>query len=124
MNGLIQQIITSNYYERINNDMPYYSFENIKTGEIEEHLLTFEEYDDFVALNPQLQRTYTKMNLVSGVGEVKTDDLFKDEVLGRIGEHHAGTEMGDRYGKKSAKEVKTRAAVDKWKKKREYDSNK
>ena len=74
----------------------------------------------------QLQRSYTKMNLVSSVGgrTEKVDDLFKDEVLGRIGEHHAGTEMANRYGSKSIKEVKTRAAVDKWKKKREYDPNK
>lgn len=106
--------------------MPLYSFENIKTGETEEIFLSLSEYDDFVASNPQLQRSYTKMNLVSSVGgrTEKVDDLFKDEVLGRIGEHHAGTEMANRYGSKSIKEVKTRAAVDKWKKKREYDPNK
>ena len=106
--------------------MPIYSFENTKTGEMEDHMLSISEYDDFVAANPQLQRTYTQVNFVSGtsMSEIKTDDLFKDEVLGRIGEHHAGTAMGDRYGKKSTKEIKTKQAVEKWKKKREYDPNK
>ena len=104
--------------------MPLYSFENTETGEEVDIMLSLAEYDDFMADHPHLTRTYTKMNLVSGTGGIKTDDLFKDEVLGRIGNHHSTTEMGDRYGSKSIKEVKTRQAVEKWRKKRSADPNK
>ena len=104
--------------------MPLYSFENTETGEQVEFTISLADYDSFMADNPHLTRTYTKMNLASGVGGIKTDDLFQDEVLGRIGEHHKGTAMGDRYGSKSIKEVKTKQVVEKWKKKRSADSNK
>ena len=104
--------------------MPLYSFENTETGEEVDIMVSLADYDDFMANNPHLIRTYTKMSLASGVGGIKTDDLFQDEVLGRIGEHHKGTAMGDRYGSKSIKDVKTKQVVEKWKKKRSADPNK
>ena len=104
--------------------MPIYTFENTKTGEVFDEMMSMSDHDDYLAKNPHIQRVYNKINLVGATGGIKTDDLFKDEVLGRIGEHHKNTEMGDRYGNKSAKEVKTRQVVEKWKKKRSVDPNK
>ena len=44
--------------------MPLYSFENTETGEEVDIMVSLADYDDFMANNPHLIRTYTKMNLV------------------------------------------------------------
>ena len=56
--------------------MPLYSFENTETGEEVDIMVSLADYDDFMANNPHLIRTYTKMNLVR--------DSF-----GRTGNHSA-----------------------------------
>jgi len=38
--------------------MPTYDFENIDTGEVEEHVFKMSEYDNFIKDNPQLKRVY------------------------------------------------------------------
>jgi len=104
--------------------MPIYTFENTDTGEVFDEMMSISAREQYLADNPHLQQVYNKVNFAGMVGGVKTDDLFKDEVLGRIGDHHVGTEMHDRYGKKTIKEVKTKQAIDKWRKKRSADPNK
>ena len=84
--------------------MPIYTFENKTTGEV------------YTESMPMAER-------VGMVGGIKNDGGW-NEVMSRIGEHHKGTEMGDRFGSKSIKEVKTRNAVEKWRRKRAADKNK
>ena len=43
--------------------MPMYDFENIKTGEIEEHMVKLAEYDQFIKDNPDLKRVYTPVGI-------------------------------------------------------------
>ena len=90
--------------------MPIYTFENKTTGEV---------YTESMPI----RQLVTLPNHVGMVGGIKNDGGW-NEVMSRIGEHHKGTEMGDRFGSKSIKEVKTRNAVEKWRRKRAADKNK
>ena len=60
----------------------------------------------------------TGFGIVSSVGQLdsKIDDGFKD-VLSKISDAHPHSALADRYRKRGAKEAKTKAALDKIKKK-------
>jgi hypothetical protein len=48
--------------------------------------------------------------------------LVHQEQLARIGEANPNSKLGEQYGAKSVKAVKTRDAVEKWRKKRAADT--
>ena len=96
--------------------MPLYTFVDTNTGEHFERLLSMAAREEFLKENPHIQSTILKApGVVSGVGGIKNDGGW-NETLSRIAEHHPGSALNDRYVKKTAKEVKTSQAVDKWRK--------
>ena len=103
--------------------MPTYTLQNKKTGEMWQVLCSYNEMKE--KLNDKIELVPVMPNIVSGVGNLhsKTDDGWKEN-LARMGEAQANTPLGERYGSKSIKDVKTRQAVDKWRKKRAADKNK
>ena len=103
--------------------MPFYTFENKTTGEVYTESMPMAERESYLKNNPNIRQLVTLPNHVGMVGGIKNDGGW-NEVMSRIGEHHKGTEMGDRFGSKSIKEVKTRNAVEKWRRKRAADKNK
>ena len=96
--------------------MPSYTFRDNKTGK---------EWDDFMSIS-EMETVIKKkhislvpqaINIVSSVGQVdsKTDSGFKDH-LSRIAEKHPTSPLGERYRRRGVKESKTKAVLDKHRK--------
>ena len=94
--------------------MPSYDFLNTETGEVEEHTMSYTKLDEFKENNPHLKQQILGAPLtVGGVGDrVKVDGGFND-VLKKVASNHIDSPMGERYHRKSSKEVKTRETIKK-----------
>ena len=100
--------------------MPTYNFINEDTGEIFEKVMRMGDREDFLASNPTIrQLPPDRMNIVSGnnYAGLKNDGGFNEQ-MSRIADAHPTSAIASQYGDKSAKAVKTRQAVEKWRKKR------
>ena len=97
--------------------MPIYTFRNKKTGEEWEDLMSISEMETFTKKR-NIQLVPTSVGIVSSVGQLdsKIDGGFKD-VLHKISDPHPHSDLADRYGKKTAKQAKSKAALDNIKKK-------
>ena len=94
--------------------MPTYRFENTKTGEIYEELMSIAEMETYKKKKHINLLPPTQMNIVSSVGQIdsKTDSGWKDH-LSRIAEKHPTSDLGQRYRRQGTKEAKTRSIVNK-----------
>ncbi len=94
--------------------MPAYDFLNTETNEVEEHIMSYTKLDEFKKNNPHLKQQILGAPMtVGGTGDrVKVDGGFND-VLQKIGSNHVDSPMGERYHRKSSKEVKTRETIKK-----------
>ena len=93
--------------------MPLYSFLNTETGEEFESFMSMSAREEYLKTNPTIQSVVTSAAIVSGVSITgKVPDGFK-EVLSKISESHKSSEVANRHGKRSAKEIKTKQFVDK-----------
>lgn len=96
--------------------MPTYTFINTKTGHAWEERLSISEMEEYLKENPHIEQRHTALNIVSGVGGIKTDNGFK-EVLQKVAHAHPMSELAREHGSKSHKDVKIRNTVEKVKKK-------
>jgi hypothetical protein len=97
--------------------MPLYDFIDLETGEVFEELFKIAEKSDFLQDNPQIKQIMIKPPMiVSGVGGIKNDDGFND-LMKKIASENPDTPFGQSISNsgRSAKQVKTSAAVKKWK---------
>ena len=95
--------------------MPTYKFKNMTTGEEFEEFFTISGREEFLKDNPHIQQTPSMFGIAGGTGDrIKNDSGWKEN-LSRIAEAHPGSELADRYGKKSTKEIKTRQVLKKHK---------
>lgn len=99
--------------------MPTYKFLNRETGEIFEDFLTISRKKELIEKNPHIEQLVNGAPaIVSASGSNKVPDGFK-EVLSKVAEAHPESVVGDRYRRKSIKEVRTKQIVDnhysKWK---------
>jgi hypothetical protein len=93
--------------------MPTYDFLNTETGELVEYQMSWRDLEDFRLNNPHLKQQISAPNLVGGTGDrVKPDSGF-NEVMSKIASNNIDTPLGERYHRKSAKEVKTRDTIQK-----------
>lgn len=93
--------------------MPTYDFLNTETGELVEYQMSWRDLEDFRLNNPHLKQQISAPNLVGGTGDrVKPDSGFQ-EVMSKIASNNIDTPLGERYHRKSAKEVKTRDTIQK-----------
>ena len=92
--------------------MPTYRFENTKTGEEWEEMMTFSEMEQFKKQKHINLLPPTQMNIVGSVGQIdsKTDSGWKDH-LNRIAEKHPESNLGKRYRRQGVKESKTKAVL-------------
>lgn len=63
--------------------MPVYTFKRKSTGEIFNQEMRVSEQDSFLIENPDLEVVIKPVKIVSGVGDIKIDNGFRD-VLKRI----------------------------------------
>lgn len=93
--------------------MPLYSFLNTETGEEFESFMSISAREEYLKTNPTIHAVMTAAAIVSGVSLTgKVPDGFK-EVLSKISESHKSSEVANRHGKRSSKEIKTKQLVDK-----------
>ena len=94
--------------------MPTYNFRNNETGEEWEEFFTMSGKDSFLEQNPDIKQTPSMFSIsASGTGDrIKTDSGWKEN-LSRIAEAHPNTPLGDKYNKKSTKDIKTRQVLKK-----------
>ena len=97
--------------------MPTYRFENKETGEVWEELMMISEMEQFIKQDHIELLPPTQMNIVSSVGQIdsKTDSGWKDH-LNRIAEKHPESPLGQRYRRQGVKESKTKAVINKHRK--------
>ena len=89
--------------------MPIYTFENTKTGEVYDDMMSIAEKEEFLKKNKHIEQKLTTINISSGVrgmGNMKNDGGWKDN-LSRIAEAHPTSELANTHRKRSIKEVKT-----------------
>jgi hypothetical protein len=99
--------------------MPTYTFENKDTGEAFEVDMRIAELDQYKEDNPNLQQIIVRAPAVVGglgSGGVKPGGGL-DEVFAKAAEAHPDTPLGQRYGKKSIKDIKTKQVIEKHRKK-------
>jgi len=94
--------------------MPTYEFENTKTGEQFEDMMTISEKEDYLKKNPHIHQIYTRLNIVSGVNTSNKTDSGWKENLSRIAEAHPNSALAKEHGsRKSIKQVKTEQVLNK-----------
>jgi len=87
--------------------MPTYQFLDTETNEEFEVLMKISEREEYLKNNPQIQQIVSAPALVTGVSTSnKIPDGFK-EVLSKVAEKHPNSSVGQRYGKKTIKQIKT-----------------
>jgi len=92
--------------------MPTYTFQDTETGEVFDKILKISEKDNFLKDNPNLKSLVTGINIVAGVGSIKSDSGWKEN-LSRIAEAHPRSALAERHGNKSIKDIKTKQVVEK-----------
>jgi hypothetical protein len=96
--------------------MATYTFRNKETNEIFDHSMRMSDYDSYMESNPTIERYYEPgdaMNIVSGVGGIKTDGGFK-EVLSKVAEAHPNSELASRTLSRSVRESQIDRVVNKY----------
>jgi hypothetical protein len=89
--------------------MAKYTFLNTLSNDVEEHIVRISDYDSFMKDNPHLQRYFDSsdvLNIVGGVGGIKTDSGFK-EVLSKVAEAHPNSQLANKTVSRTAAQVKT-----------------
>jgi|TARA_R110000868_G_scaffold9000_3_gene45572 hypothetical protein len=97
--------------------MPLYDFRDNTSGEIVERLVKYADLDQFALDNPNLEKMVSAPMIVGGVDGLRKTDGGFNEVISKIAARNPDTPLGREVNSRSAKEVKTQAAVDKWKSK-------
>ena len=92
--------------------MPTYTFHNKTTGVVEDIMLKISEKEQYLKDNPDVEQVHTGINIVAGVGSIKSDSGWKEN-LSRIAEAHPRSALADRHGNKSIKDIKTKQVVEK-----------
>jgi hypothetical protein len=87
--------------------MPTYRFIDTKTSEVFESFMKISEREKYLNDNPHIETVVTAPAIVSSSGgspDQKAGDGWK-EVLSKVAEAHPSSTVGERYYKKSIKEV-------------------
>ena len=92
--------------------MPVYTFLNKKTKKEYDEMMSIAEMEEYLDKNKHITQVLKGLNIVSGVGSIKQDGGWKDN-LSRIAEAHPNSPLADRYGKKDIKKIKTQQALEK-----------
>jgi predicted nucleic acid-binding Zn ribbon protein len=90
--------------------MPIYTFLNKKTGKEFDDMMTIAEMESYLEKNKHITQVLKGLNIVSGVGSIKQDSGWKEN-LSRIAEAHPQSALAQRYGKKGIKQIKTEQAL-------------
>ena len=93
--------------------MPTFTFRNTDTGEEFEDLITNARREELLEKNPHIKQMPTMFSMASAVGDRIKNDAGWNEVLSKAAESYPASELGQRYGKQSTKQIKTNAVMEK-----------
>lgn len=95
--------------------MPTFNFLDTETNEVFEDFLTNSRKQDLLEKNPHIKQLPNTFGIVTITGSLdsKTDNTWK-EVLSKISEAHPESELANRYGDKSSKQIKTKEILNKY----------
>jgi hypothetical protein len=71
--------------------VPIYQFENLETNQIEDHMMSYTKYDEFVENNKHLRRIFNAPSFISGIDN-RPDSGFR-EVLKNIKKNNIGSDI-------------------------------
>jgi len=99
--------------------MPIYTFENTKTGEVFDDMMSIADMEKYLKKNKHIKQKLTTINIVGGVQGItyKNDGGWNDN-LQRIADAHPTSALAQRHKKKSIKEIKTEQVIQKHRKRR------
>jgi hypothetical protein len=95
--------------------MPTYSFFNKETEEFFDKFMSYSEREAYLKNNSNIEPVLTAASIVSGVSsssQHKVPDGFK-EVLSKVAEAHPTSQVAEKHGKRSIKQIKTDQVVKK-----------
>jgi len=100
--------------------MPIFNFRNINTAEVIEKVMPYKEKVKFLEDNDDWVGIITSApRMISGIRNSDpsaNSDGAWTEVMSKVAEAHPNSSVGERYGKKSIKDVKTKAVIEKHRK--------
>ena len=104
--------------------MPTYTFFNKRTKKEFDEMMSISEMEEYVKKNKHIKQVLKGINIVASVGSRtgKTDSGWKDH-LNRIAEKHPESNLGKRYRRQGVKESRTRAVLDKHRKRAKNKKN-
>ena len=97
--------------------MPIYTFKNKKSGKEFDEMMSISEMEEYLDKNTNITQVIKGLNIVSGVGSIKQDGGWKEN-LSRIAEAHPKSALADRYSKKTIKQSQTEAVLAKHRKRK------
>ena len=98
--------------------MPNYTFFNEQSGIEWDQSMSMSDRETFISEHPHIKQGFNSMNIVGGVGGIKNDDGWGED-LHKVSSEHPDSALAASMGSKmGVKEVKTRQAVEKWRRKR------
>ena len=95
--------------------MPTYTLEDTETGEQHDVLMSWNDLQEYKKSNPHLKQVIGSPNIVSKVGSrtgLGQSGGF-NEVLSKVADAHPRSDLAKSVKRRSAKEVKTDAIIDK-----------
>jgi len=92
--------------------MPIYSFKNKKTGKEFDDMMTIAEMESYLDNNKHITQVPKGLNIVSGVGGIKHDNGWKEN-LSRIAEAHPQALSLIHMAKKVSKQIKNSTSISK-----------
>lgn len=62
--------------------MPVYHYKNTETDEVEEHVVSMADKDEFEETNPHLEQVFLKVNMITGARSARamSDEGWKDRL--------------------------------------------
>jgi hypothetical protein len=91
--------------------MPTYHFRNKTTGADFAQFMSIAEKESYLETNTHMEQIITAPTIIGGHGDrVRTDDGFKS-VLSKVAEAHPNSNLADKIGKRTGKQIKTRDTV-------------
>ena len=91
--------------------MPTFTFRNTETGEEFDDYLSNTKREELLEKNPHIKQMPSMFSITGGTGDRIKNDAGWQEVLAKGAEAHPDSQLGQRYGRKSTKQIKTDAVI-------------
>lgn len=95
--------------------MPTYTLYDQTADEYWDDVMSYNDLQTLLADNPHIKHILQAPAFISNAGNLRVDNGFK-EMQSRIAQAHPNSALADRVGGRSTKEIKTKQAYERYKK--------